>query len=703
MKKLWIIGLSFISLNAFGSGIYNPGSGGGGGGGGTSGQVNSANQYSAPYYSVSGSSNVLSGLAPGTSGYVFTTRGAGLAPYWNGDILSASSATATYLQLSSATATYLKSSSATVTYAPISGSANYIQNDPGSVQVATITTRGPIATQSYFTLNANPTIWDGASIGGTTLIVGNSGMNFATQFPGLTTCVGGAACTALTNGAVRNTLVGYSAGHAITTGDDNTCIGSAACQLMSTQSQNACYGSSACNSLSTGSGQNTAIGYLAMPNATTAANNTCIGADCLDLLQTGTNNVAVGPTAGGDITTGSRNICIGGNTSQNGQACTGIVAGSSNTMVGAGATGAVGSTNGNNTGNTFLGYNAGSGSANTPIAGSICIGYNCAVTSSYTAQIGGSGADAVRVTGSTFTFSSGTVTSQFTAGTYQGGSLTTCGDSTHGLGWSGGSFTCQSITGSGGGGGSSTLAIATGTVVGFSGTISSPTAVLNFDSSQFVGSLTGSATAYMAINTSSITALGSDIDLNSAEITGTLQVGHGGTGFTSATENGVLIGVGSSYSSLIIPDCSGTGKALTYSPTSGTFQFGCNSNFVSATSTNVWSGGNTYQSSSTFNGAVRFSSGVVVSTVGVTGNYTATSTDTVIMANCSSACTVTLPTASGIGGRSYTVKMLNAASAGNVTVGTTSSQTIDGVTTQVLFMQYTSITVISDGSNWSIL
>jgi len=51
------------------------------------------------------------------------------------------------------------------------------------------------------------------------------------------------------------------------------------------------------------------------------------------------------------------------------------------------------------------------------------------------------------------TASSATLTGQFTAGTYQGGSLSTCGDSSHALSWSAGSFGCQSITGSGGSGG----------------------------------------------------------------------------------------------------------------------------------------------------------------------------------------------------------------------------------------------------------
>lgn len=117
-------------------------------------------------------------------------------------------------------------------------------------------------------------------------------------------------------------------------------------------------------------------------------------------------------------------------------------------------------------------------------------------------------------------------------------------------------------------------------------------------------------------------------------------------------------------------------------------------------STQQWTGSNSYVSSTTFQGAVVMSSGVYISTVGVTGNYTALSTGTVVFANCSSACTVTLPTAVSASGLIYYVKTLGA---GVVTVATTSSQTIDGATTQVMGIQYTTLEVISDGSNWNIL
>jgi hypothetical protein len=84
--------------------------------------------------------------------------------------------------------------------------------------------------------------------------------------------------------------------------------------------------------------------------------------------------------------------------------------------------------------------------------------------------------------------------------------------------------------------------------------------------------------------------------------------------------------------------------------------------------------------------------------VNKTANYTAAS-ETII--NCTAnSFTVTLPTAVGVDGRHYVVKN---SGAGVITVATTSSQTIDGVTTKSLPTQYDKMTVVSDGANWIII
>lgn len=62
--------------------------------------------------------------------------------------------------------------------------------------------------------------------------------------------------------------------------------------------------------------------------------------------------------------------------------------------------------------------------------------------------------------------------------------------------------------------------------------------------------------------------------------------------------------------------------------------------------------------------------------------------------------TITLPTAVGIQGRIYTIKLT---ASGTGTVATTSSQTIDASTTYSLSAQYKYVTVQSDNANWIII
>lgn len=69
------------------------------------------------------------------------------------------------------------------------------------------------------------------------------------------------------------------------------------------------------------------------------------------------------------------------------------------------------------------------------------------------------------------------------------------------------------------------------------------------------------------------------------------------------------------------------------------------------------------------------------------------------LVNSASATTQTLPTA--VGNTSYYV--IKNIAAGAVTVATTSSQTIDGVTTQSLATLNQTIRLISDGANWRIV
>ena len=78
--------------------------------------------------------------------------------------------------------------------------------------------------------------------------------------------------------------------------------------------------------------------------------------------------------------------------------------------------------------------------------------------------------------------------------------------------------------------------------------------------------------------------------------------------------------------------------------------------------------------------------------------YTALVTDDLIL--CSSTFTLTLYTAVGNSGRQITIKNVGT---GTITVDGNASETIDGSLTAVISVQYVSITLLSDGSNWSII
>ncbi len=88
-------------------------------------------------------------------------------------------------------------------------------------------------------------------------------------------------------------------------------------------------------------------------------------------------------------------------------------------------------------------------------------------------------------------------------------------------------------------------------------------------------------------------------------------------------------------------------------------------------------------------------------------NYGLLSTDDVIEATAgATGITLTLPTAVGCAGRTYTIKRVDAETGsppGVVTVATTSAQTIDGDPYYYLANQWQYVVVYSDGSNWLVI
>ena len=92
-----------------------------------------------------------------------------------------------------------------------------------------------------------------------------------------------------------------------------------------------------------------------------------------------------------------------------------------------------------------------------------------------------------------------------------------------------------------------------------------------------------------------------------------------------------------------------------------------------------------------------------LATASKTANYTITGTDTVIFADATSGnVVITLPVASGLSGYRFYVKRIDSAS-NTCSVARSGSDTIDGQTSISLDLQYTSLTLVSNGTNWYII
>jgi hypothetical protein len=92
-----------------------------------------------------------------------------------------------------------------------------------------------------------------------------------------------------------------------------------------------------------------------------------------------------------------------------------------------------------------------------------------------------------------------------------------------------------------------------------------------------------------------------------------------------------------------------------------------------------------------------------LSITSVTGAYTASFDDDVILANATGgAFSVTLPNAEERKGKVLFIKKTDA-SGNAVTLDGFDSQTIDGSATHAIASQYNSRTIVSDGSNWMII
>jgi hypothetical protein len=103
------------------------------------------------------------------------------------------------------------------------------------------------------------------------------------------------------------------------------------------------------------------------------------------------------------------------------------------------------------------------------------------------------------------------------------------------------------------------------------------------------------------------------------------------------------------------------------------------------------------------NSTLQVTGSMAMSVTTKTANSTVAAIDfTTLCNNTTAPITITLPTATGIGGRMYIIKKVSAAG-NNVTIVCNGAQTIDGNATYSLVNQYSSVMIQSDGANWGIV
>lgn len=97
-------------------------------------------------------------------------------------------------------------------------------------------------------------------------------------------------------------------------------------------------------------------------------------------------------------------------------------------------------------------------------------------------------------------------------------------------------------------------------------------------------------------------------------------------------------------------------------------------------------------------------SALTFAVVSKTANYTLTTSDYLVLVDASGGSfTLSLPAAASNTGRVFLIKRTDNTLSNAVTLDPNGSETIDGQTTRKLCTQYETVSIISDGSNWSVL
>jgi Cu/Ag efflux protein CusF len=172
----------------------------------------------------------------------------------------------------------------------------------------------------------------------------------------------------------------------------------------------------------------------------------------------------------------------------------------------------------------------------------------------------------------------------------------------------------------------------------------------------------------------------------------TLAINNGGTGdsilsFQTATTTRFMLGVDNSDSDV-----------FRLAPA------GAMADVFSATSTGITVNtvGNVGIGTTNPNSTLHVEGSLALSQATITATTTLDDTHNVILANATGNITVNLPAAASHTDKTYYIKKIDA-DADEVTIDGNASETIDGATTLVLYVQYDAVRIISDGSNWHVI
>jgi hypothetical protein len=225
-----------------------------------------------------------------------------------------------------------------------------------------------------------------------------------------------------------------------------------------------------------------------------------------------------------------------------------------------------------------------------------------------------------------------------------------------------------------------TVAIANGGT-GQTTQAASLTALTGTQTSGYYVRSNGTNSILSAIQAADVPTLNQNTTGSAASLSATLAISSGGTGQTTASSAFNALSPITSTGDLIIGNGTNSATRLAI----GTSGYVLTSNGTTATwSASSGGGGNP-------------------SVVSKTTTYTITTSDSTVLCDATSAAfTVTLPTAVSVSGKTYTVKKIDS-STNAITIATTSSQTIDTISTQTLGIQNAWLVMQSDGSNWQII